>query len=68
MTGRRRAKRDGNPTATPLGAPVDAEVSLQLALRSRLEFLLDLVQEAPVRVLRKELLRRVLNHAYLVQP
>ena len=25
MTGRRRAKRDGNPTATPLGAPVDAD-------------------------------------------
>jgi len=26
MTGRRRAKRDGNPTAAPLGASVDAKV------------------------------------------
>jgi hypothetical protein len=30
MTGRRRAKRGGNRTATPFGAPVDAEVMRHL--------------------------------------
>jgi hypothetical protein len=31
MTGRRRAKRDGNPTAQLLGAPVDCVVGRPLA-------------------------------------
>jgi hypothetical protein len=35
MTGRRRAKRDGNPTATPLGAPVDCKVGPQLPRRDK---------------------------------
>ena len=32
MTGRRRAKRGGNPTATPLGAPVECMVGQPCAM------------------------------------